>query len=215
MHADDAGGFLLCVCASIVIAIYVGSNAIHLLEPVHCDNAMHIDHALRTLRSGDLLLLGYGDVKGDIARFLCGSWCNHVAVVVEDAKSRKFVWETDGSGTHMAPLTRNVVPKGVGESLVVRLLDRNVDRARMWAFAQRYRDQPYYDDYWMCAYKRWFPYMPLPWNRSRNQFCSMMVARMLHHLGVISEQADLLPGHFETLSTVDGFSYSPPIYIAP
>ena len=140
---------------------------------------------------------------------------NHVAVVVEDAQSRKYVWETDGSGTHMAPLTRSVLPTGVGESLAVRLIDRRVDDARMWAFAQQHRDQPYHDDYWICAYKRWFPYMPLPWNRSRNQFCSMMVARMLHHLGVIPKQDDLLPCHFEQLATTQRFSYSPPIYILP
>lgn len=215
MHAEDDAWFMLCVCTSIVLTIYVSSNVIHLLEPVHCEHAIHIDDALRTLRSGDLLLLSYGDVKGDVARFLCGSWYNHVAVVVEDARARKFVWETDGSGTHMTPLTHSVLPLGVGESLVVRLLDRRVDRARMWAFANRHRNQPYHDDYWICAYKRWFPYMPLHWNRSRNQFCSMMVARMLHHLGVIPEQEDLLPCHFERLVTTDRFSYSPPIYILP
>jgi hypothetical protein len=174
-----------------------------------------MDHALSTLKSGDLLLFSYGDLKGDIARFLCGSWCNHVAIVIEDNHAKKFMWETNCQGTHTVPLTHDVIPRGPGESMVVRLLNHPVDRGRMWAFARRHNNQPYHDDYWICAYKHWFPYMPLPWYTSRNQFCSMMVARMLHHLGVFHEQSDLLPCHFEGVAAANHFRYSPPIYVAP
>ena len=214
MHPTDSW-FVLFVCVGIVLSICVGSNAIHLLEPMHHTYAMRIDQALDSLKSGDILLFCYTDFKGDVARFICGSWYNHVSVVVENSMGEKYIWETDSRGTHTVPLDKGVFPVGPGESLVVRMLNKSVNRVRMMQFVEYYDKQPYHDDYWMCAYNRWFPYMPLPWNNSKNQFCSMMVARMLNYLGVIPDLTDLLPCHFESLTAVNGFMYSPPIYITP
>lgn len=214
MHANDSW-FVLFVCVCIVFSIFVGGNAIHLFEPIHHTYAMTIDKALESLRSGDILLFCYSDFKGDVARFICGSWYNHVSVVVENSTGKKYIWDTDSRGTRTVPLDKKILPVRPGESLVVRMLNKSVNRMRMMQFVDYYDNQPYFDDYWMCAYNRWFPYMPLPWNHSKNQFCSMMVARMLNHLHVIPKVTDMLPCHFESLSAINGFHYSPPIYITP
>jgi hypothetical protein len=184
----------------------------HLFTPSNCVYSMDISDALRVLQEGDLLLFSYGDVKGNISRLVCNSWYTHVSIVVE-RNGRRCIWNTDSRGTQFSPLSRHVMPTRSGEALVVRMLNKPVDSGRVAAYTQQHTSQPYCDDYWVCVYRRWFPYLPLPHTSCSNRFCSMVVINLLASVGVIAHHEDMLPCHFEKLHTINGYNYSPPVIV--